>query len=491
MKFVFVHYGQESLGIEYLSTVLKERGFDVGLAYQRLSMGDTASPESVAQEILEEKPDFIGFCVFTETLGICNETAQIVREKTPHVPIIYGGIHASICPEETAAIPHVDIAFHGEALSSLPEWLECHISGQDCSQLKGIAFRRDDGSIQVNPKSPFVLDPDKIPKADKVLFARRHPDILRNYVIMTGFGCPMKCSYCEHDVFADFDGKVRIRMRSVESVIDEILFWKDKISYVYFSDEIFGMNIKWLEKFSDQYREKINKPFFANMHPKGVNHKRLDLLKHAGCEVINMGVQTASDRVRYEIYGRRETNEDLLAAGNLIKNKGLSLQVDRILGNPLETKEELSDAILLFKALHPRRVTTYWLTLYPNLPLHRIFEQAGVKLERKDLTTRKDGSVSYGMLVPSDVSTEEWMPYALLHVISPVIPYAVLKKILPFVDFIPKWRFLFYILNLIVGLLNKDVPILMHVYRTIHSRISCFLTIFRGKISSNVWRHSR
>jgi len=53
-------------------------------------------------------------------LTVCN----LVRDRYPHIPIIWGGVHASLLPEQTLENSLVDIVVVGEGEDTLPELIE-------------------------------------------------------------------------------------------------------------------------------------------------------------------------------------------------------------------------------------------------------------------------------------------------------------------------------------------------------------------------------
>lgn len=470
-RIVFCHFGQEHLGIEYLAAELESHGNEVALAFERLAYGSKSNWQQLAEKVLALKPDIVAFAVFTETLGLCNKTAEFIKRMAPECPVAYGGIHPSIAPVDCARLAHVDVVFHGEALVSFPAWVDAWQSGKDWKSMPGVALRLPNGHIQVNNKAPFLLDLSHLPVPKKELFASQYPDLMTNYMVMAGFGCPYQCTFCEHSVFRDYDDRVQVRTRPVDVVLEEISNHKSAIRYVFFCDEVFGLNLSWLEEFSEKYPKQIGIPFHANLNPLMADKRRVELIARAGCDVVSMGVQTASDRIRLQIYNRRETWEKIVTAAGTIRSFGLKYNADRLLGNPLETEEELVEAVSLFKKLRPNRVTVYWLSLYPNLPILDVFRKRGVLLPTQDLTSREDGSISFGLLLPEGKQVERHIPFAILHVLTPILPSIILRALTHCRRWIPQSKFLLYSSIILVSILRGDLTVLVHGFRTLRDKL--------------------
>src|SRR5262249_10618574 len=100
----------------------------------------------------------------------------------------------------------------------------------DLSTIRGLTWRREDGTIATNPDRPDALDISPLPHA--ALVYRRHLyshwkryfyAITRHPVvtIVTGRGCPYKCTYCLFPQTLTGHG---YRKRPIEDVVDEFKF---------------------------------------------------------------------------------------------------------------------------------------------------------------------------------------------------------------------------------------------------------------------------
>ena len=65
-------------------------------------------------------------------------------------------VFISIYAKETLGYEAIDYAVTGEAEQSLPNLLEAITRKDDLSQVRGIAFRKDDGQVIVTPREAEV-----------------------------------------------------------------------------------------------------------------------------------------------------------------------------------------------------------------------------------------------------------------------------------------------------------------------------------------------
>ena len=130
----------------------------------------------------------------------------------------------------------------------------------------------------------------------------------------------------------------RVRYRSVENVISEI----DSVrpEFVYFQDSCFGVSMKWLRVFSEDYKDRIGIPFHCHLRPSQVTPERVSLLKEANCMSTRIALETASDKLR-KIIGREQTsNQETIDSATLLRKSGIKLMIQNMLGLPTSNIED-------------------------------------------------------------------------------------------------------------------------------------------------------
>jgi len=107
-------------------------------------------------EYLEKNPICVGISSMTGTqiyFGI--EAAKIVRKLTNgKIPIIWGGPHPSIIPEQTLQSEYADMVCVGEGDETFKELVNAFAKKRPLSEVLGIAFK-DGGKIIINPPPSF------------------------------------------------------------------------------------------------------------------------------------------------------------------------------------------------------------------------------------------------------------------------------------------------------------------------------------------------
>ena len=128
---------------------------------------------------VDDSPDLVGIPVFVATARRAYRLADAYRSRG--VPVVLGGLHASLCPEE--AKRHADSVVVGEADALWPLLL------RDLQAGRLLPFYRNEQAVVLS-HSPFL-------RRDLV-FSRRYASVA---AMRTGRGCPNRCAYCYQSAF--------------------------------------------------------------------------------------------------------------------------------------------------------------------------------------------------------------------------------------------------------------------------------------------------
>ena len=212
--------------------------------------------------------DLVGITSFTPSAPRAYEIAQQYRQRG--IPVVFGGIHASMCPEE--ALNFVDAVVVGEAESVWPQLIDDFEKGK----LQKIYH----GSFQEMVNLPM-------PRHD--LF---HPAYVFHSV-QTSRGCPMGCDFCTVTVF---NGK-HYRVRPVNEILDELeSFRNDKRAVFFVDDNLGGMGEKHQERAMELFRGIIDRGIKINWFSQtsldiADNEELLRLAADSGCRILLIGIE--------------------------------------------------------------------------------------------------------------------------------------------------------------------------------------------------------
>jgi anaerobic magnesium-protoporphyrin IX monomethyl ester cyclase len=388
MRVVFVALGQEQLGISMLSAVLRRAGHETALAFTPALFHDRYyfdvpvlrdvfdRTARVIDEAVALKPDLLAFSVLTPTYKWCLSVARQVKARAG-CPVIFGGVHPSAVPEVCLENDAVDFACVGEgehAMVALCEELSREVR-RPARPIPNLWWKDATGAVVRGPNAAFVQDLDALPHWDKELWEDAL-DVGAYYLTMSSRGCPYRCTFCFNNFFARLPGKgggKYVRQRSVEHQMDELRrnHARYRLRYVEFTDDIFTVDKEWVREFTAAYRREIAVPFQCLVHPRFIDRDIARWLKEAGCQHVQMGVQSVDEEYKRRTLLRMEKDDHLRRGLRALRDEGLDAKLDHILGLPGEPRSAQEEARKLYVEFAPRRIQTFWLTYVPGIDLTR------------------------------------------------------------------------------------------------------------------------
>ena len=222
------------------------------------------------------QPDLVGITAFTSQANRAYEVAAHFRRLG--VPVVMGGIHATMCREE--AMERVDAVVTGEAEGIWPEVLEDARNGR-------LQHRYDGG----------LADIKDVPMA-------RHDLLSGGYAcgaIQTTRGCPLNCSFCSVTAF----NGAHYRQRPIADVVREFQLIREKHVLVV-DDNLVGTRREHVARAKDLFRAmaqaKLGKQWFAQASINFADDEELlTLAAKAGCIGVFIGFESPTPEGLREI----------------------------------------------------------------------------------------------------------------------------------------------------------------------------------------------
>ena len=181
------------LGILAVSTPLERAGYTICLI-------DSTITPNFEKRVLEECRDALCLAISLVTGPMIRETAALaraVKEWDPDFPIILGGWHPSLLPNQTLEAPFVDYVVRGQGEDAMLEVVQHLRSGAAPDLIPGIGFKRD-GRIHFTPERPLRPLAEMPPKAYHLAdFDAYERSCGRRWAMYTSsLACPFNCAYC-------------------------------------------------------------------------------------------------------------------------------------------------------------------------------------------------------------------------------------------------------------------------------------------------------
>ncbi len=469
-----------AFGIRGISSYLKQHGYHTQIIFLPDPYGDDLMydvkryEDVVLQELVQLCKDakLVGITLMTNFFDAAVQITRKLKDKV-EAPIVWGGVHPTICPEES--LNYADIVCVGDGEDAMLELADKISAGEDYSNVANFCIKKN-GTITKNPVRSLPRNLDHYPIADYstedhyiLLDGHIRPltrELLKffqeravlsvflkkiGYQTMTGRGCPHKCTYCVNDMIKNlYAGQSYLRWRSTAHVMEELLWVKENMPYINFiwisDDAFFARNSEGLREFCKEYKEKIKIPFTCLASPLTITEEKMEILIDAGLMYLQMGVESGSRNIQ-EVFNRKNmSNERMMRAINIInkyKDRMFPPAYDFILDVPYETDEDKIESLRFISDIpKPFRLQPFSLVLYPGTKLYQMAKSDGIITDEKKQIYAK----SYGMREPNylnllmTLSKNGRMPSLLLKFLisSPVLKVLNSKPLKPFFKYLDK-----------------------------------------------------
>ncbi len=170
------------------------------------------------------------------------EVATAIKSDLPWLPIIFGGWHPTLLPDETLSEPFVDVVVRGQGEVTLVEVAEALLQKRSLDVIPGVSWKSNGRRTHNLDRRVEPLDALPIPAFDLTDFdAYEKLSGARKIGYATSVGCPYACNYCTDMVFY----KRRFNALSAERVVSELteLVTKYRIEEVALLDSNFPVQL--------------------------------------------------------------------------------------------------------------------------------------------------------------------------------------------------------------------------------------------------------
>jgi len=377
---ISIHPSYAHLGVLYVSACLEKEGVEVRIIDVDV---DGYNTNMIIEEIGGFRPDIVGLTATTPVINDCMNMAGIIKEHYD-IPVILGGIHATLNPIECIKRNNIDFVIVGEGERTAVELVDKMRSGKkDFDSIKGLAFRK-------NGQGHFTGDRELICDLDSLPFPSRH--LLKNFSkykppdaehlpvasIMTTRGCPGRCSYCcTKNIFRD-----RYRAHSIDYVLREIAYVKERfdVREIHIADDAFNVNKKRTLEFCRAVKREnfgIHFEFLNGLRADVIDQEILSAFKEIGIGNVGFGAESASRKILRNVH-KNIMPEKVRDAVGLSKKNGFKTWVFFMIGLPGETECSIRRTIAFARTLDPDFVKFLIFKPFPGTQIYNEMMDRGL-----------------------------------------------------------------------------------------------------------------
>ena len=425
--FIYVDIGGGGVnfcpGIQILTSVLREKKINVNLLHLNKKSENLDNYNYIYNKICDLNPNIIAFSSLTYQYDKSNEIAGFLKDRRINIPIILGGIHATICPSDLEK-SNFDAFCIGEGEFPLLELFKNIKEKKDITNTPGFHFKKN-GEIIKNGNGKIIENLDDLPFRSYDIVDT--PYILKEkgnwFSIAFSRGCPYSCGFCINQKLKDVHYQENItkyfRCQSVERSINELVHWVVKyqnlIKIINFDDDLLMLDKKWFLEFANLYKEKIYDVFgikyAINCRANLIDKEVTLALKKSGCHLIRIGFETGNEKMRNNILGKDITDDQLIKAFDLFNKYKIRSLAFAMIGIPGESESSIKDSLKLLVRLKPTLIRMAFFEPFIGTPLYEYCER---KELFKDKRKNSENCFQETRLKFSNISEKELLLYHLI-----------------------------------------------------------------------------
>ena len=365
-----------------LASPLRAAGFDVVII-------DAAINSDYRTRVLREVSDALclGISLLTGPMIFDAITvAHAVKQMRPDIPIIGGGWHPSLLPEQTLQEPLVDIIVRGQGEVTFLRVAEALASNRTVEDIHGISWKDGTHIRHMPERRVEPMESLSTPAFDLADFdAYERSCGARKLAYATSVGCPYACNYCTDMVFY----KRRFNALSAERVVRELteLVGRYRIEEVALLDSNFPVNVhralEIAQGISDsglhfRWTFQASTDFLCRMSEDEVR-----LLGASGVSHMGFGTESTSDAVLKLMNKRHQRVNEMYETARKAELGGIHVTFNLIFGYPGETEADRIETLRTMSDI----ARQFWnvsfspniFTPYPGIPIWPQLRELGVR----------------------------------------------------------------------------------------------------------------
>lgn len=321
-------------------------------------------------------------CVGISTTSYAVESAlraaALVRSINSSIPIIWGGVHPTLDPQNTIQNSLVDFVFMGEGDRVFPDLCRLLLDEESCDIFPGLLSKK--GSFK-ECQPVIVSDLDNLPAIPYELLNLfcYNEKILE---VHTARGCPYHCGFC-------YNAQRKYRSKSPERIVTDLLLGWEKFPnarIIVFNDDQFFSDLSKVQEVCELLlRNEINLPWVANCRVEDIvkmDNGFFQLLRESRCSLLKVGVESGSERIQKLIGKGSITPDTVREVVVRCRNHKIGLKLNFMIGFPTETIDDLQATGRLIAdcvRLNPRieRIAVGVYDPYPGTPMWPLALKSG------------------------------------------------------------------------------------------------------------------
>src|SRR3989338_8814676 len=348
-------FSRAPLGLLFIASPLIENGYSVKIidGENNFHWEDELNKELTSSTICVGVSSMTGRQISS---GL--KFSKIVKDRF-NIPVVWGGLHASMLPEETVRNNLVDIVVRGEGEASFFKIVNAVKHGDSLAGIQNV-WRKEGGRIYSNPSDQFVdlntlsLPPYYLLDLEKIINTARpyFPYSRRILDLHTDRGCPHRCGFCYNINI----NKRKWREMQASRVVEQVEhlareYELDGINFV--SDNFFVNRKRVADICAVLIKRKIKISWHADCR---INYfakyddSFIGLLKASGCNVLTFGIESGSEKI-LNLINKDIKLDEVFKVNKKLKESGIGVYYHFMVGLLGESKKDVLETYRIMMRL--------------------------------------------------------------------------------------------------------------------------------------------
>ena len=361
----------------YITAYLENSNYITELIDTRITDYDCKT----LKEKLDKKPLYVGITAisgFQVKDGMA--IAEFIKRFDCSVPVVWGGLHGSLIPEDILANDYIDIVAIGEGEKTAVDLADCFSgkSKNNLYEIDNIAYRKN-GKIFFTKKKDFtVLAEQPMPAWHFI------KDNIDNYVIdgsidiLTSRGCPHKCRFCYNENYH----KSKWRGRTAKDVLEEVDWFASNmgilIKKINFIDNNFFTNKKRaLDICHGMYKKNLT--MHVDIRCDYISKNLIEEIYSYGVNDFYFGIESGSQKV-LDLMHKGISVQNIKNTIDIMKQYDIKSVFSFLIGypgeEPVDLRETLSIARSIYRNIRGASMLMNIFTIYPGTYFYNQFKES-------------------------------------------------------------------------------------------------------------------
>src|SRR5271154_5422830 len=374
------------LGILAIATPLLRAGYEVKLI-------DSTITPNFKKRVIEEMADSLCLAISLVTGPMIKEAVEIARESKrlyPDKPVVIGGWHPSLLPDQTLAADCVDIIVIGQGEEAFLEIVQRIEGGESPKGILGAAYK-ENGVLTFNPRRELRPLADMPPKAYEIADFDGYERVCgRRWAMYTSsIACPYNCGYCTNAGVYGRKGNAlepdqasremcdlvsRYRLQLLWVVDDNFLVDRNRALRIAEGICSRGVKFEWSIQASTNLVTRLSV-------------EELKLLRRAGLTQVAQGADSGSPKVLHLMNKDFQKLDTIYEAAGRLTQAGIRPSFNIIFGYPGEGRAERRESIkLVMNICRKYPGAEFWtniFTPYPGSPVMNKAFELGIQVPKR------------------------------------------------------------------------------------------------------------